>query len=102
LVRNAWPDMQHFAFAQRHFLAVHEQFKRTLQDVRHLLAFVGMLWHDGAAFQVDLRQGLPFSGHEFPGNHFGNFFERDFVPTEETIREMQDVFGSNYNTRIEV
>jgi hypothetical protein len=102
LMRNARSDVQHFPFPQRHFLTIHEELERALQDIRHLLAFVGVLWHDGAAFQVNLRQGLPLSRHELSGNHLGDFFERNFVPTKETIREMQDVFGSNYSTRIEV
>ena len=79
--------MEHFAFPQRQFLAGHEQLERALQHVRHLLALMGMLWHNRAALQVDLGHGLPFAGDEFPGNHLGDFFERDFVPAVETIRK---------------
>jgi hypothetical protein len=70
-------NVQHLSFPQRHFLAANEHFQRALQHVRHLLALVRVLWHNRAALQVNLRHGLPFSGHKFPGNHLGDFFERD-------------------------
>ena len=63
------------------------QFQRALEHVRHLFALVRVLWHNRAALQVNLSHGLPFAGHEFPGNHLGDFFERDFVPAVETIRK---------------
>ena len=86
-MRHAGSDVKHFAFPQRQFLAGHEQLERALQHVRHLLALMGMLWHNRAALQVDLGHGFPFAGDEFPGNHLGDFFERDFVPAVETIRK---------------
>ena len=54
LVRNAGLDVQHFAVAQRHFVAGDEQLQRALQHVGHLLAVVRVLRHDGAALQIDL------------------------------------------------
>ena len=64
LMRHAGSDVKHFAFPQRQFLAGHEQLERALQHVRHLLALMGMLWHNRAALQIgDSRLML---NDEFP------------------------------------
>ena len=82
LVRDAGRDMQDFAFPQRDFLTCHEQLQGPLQHVGHLFALVRMPGDDRAAFQVNLRHGLPFSGDEFPGHHFRDFLESNLVPAE--------------------
>ena len=84
-MRHARFDVQQFTVSQRHFVAGDQQLQRALQHVGHLLAVVRMLRHDGAALQVNLSDGLPFSRHEFPGNHLGDFLERDFVPAKQAI-----------------
>ena len=85
LMRHARLDVQQFTVSKRHFVAGDEQLQRALQDVGHLLAVVRVLRHDGAPLQVNLRDRLPLSRHEFPGNHLGDFLERDFVPAKQTI-----------------
>src|SRR5204862_3873100 len=45
-----------------------------------------MVRHQAAALQVNLREHLLLAGHQFPRQHFRDFFEGDLVPAMETNR----------------
>jgi hypothetical protein len=102
-MRHIRRDVQHFAFPKRHLIAIHEQLQGSLEHVRHLLAVVRVLRNNRTALQVNLGNGLPFSRHEFSGNHLRNLFEREFVPAVETIGSVQGVIqGADYSIRTDV
>ena len=46
-------------------LAADQKLECALQDVGHLLAFMRVIRHEAAAFQIDLRDHLALAGHEF-------------------------------------
>ena len=109
LVRDAGGNVKHFALPQRHLFARHHQFQSALEHIRHLLALVRVLGNDGAPFQVNLSDGLPFSGHKLSGDHLGDLLEGNFVPAEQVIRlqcggkaASTAVLRWNYNTRSDI
>ena len=76
--------MQDFAFADGDFLAADQELQRALQDVRHLLALVGVHRHDAAGLEVDLSQHLALARHDLSRQHLGDLFERDLVPSMQS------------------
>src|SRR5262249_48234414 len=86
LMNHAGADMEDLALPECDLVAGHEQLEGSLQDVRHLLALMRVLWHNRASPEIDLREGLTVARDEFAGNHLGHFFEREFVPAIQSIR----------------
>src|SRR5262249_53519137 len=56
--------VQNFACADDNFSPADQKLEGTLQDVRHLLAFVRVHRNQAAALQVDLRQHLARAGDD--------------------------------------
>ena len=63
-MRQSRRNVEHLPFPHDDFLAVHEKAQRALEDVRHLLALVGVDRNERAALQIDLRQHLALAGND--------------------------------------
>jgi len=86
LVLDPRRNVEHFAFADRDLFSTNQEAERALQDVGHLLAFVRVVRDQTAALQVNLREHLALAGNDLPREHFGHFFECDFVPSMQANR----------------
>ena len=86
LVFDPRRDVQHLAFADRDLFARDQEAERALQDVGHLFALVGMHGHEAATLEVDLRDHLAVARDDLAREHFGDFFECNFVPPMEANR----------------
>src|SRR6266496_6428974 len=91
LVWNVGRDVQHFAgehVDNFRFIFADPKSQSAFKDVSYLFIFVRMPRNDSSFFKVDMCQHHSVAGNETPGQHVGQRFFRDVIPTMKSYRSL--------------